>query len=252
MQLVELIVVMFLLFKRERNLPRSTMPMFQKLFPSSITHILNKTMPTSFFSIQHSLAEYTDIDFVYCSYLRLAVGKIVYHAGVAAELWLLKLKNMGRVHMLMGFTTNFILAECTSDFVLSNQWIFCSAMRVHHAGVAAKVAFMLEKFLTLLNIGISSFVSLAECNMINFGLRLLKTSSAKVMHHAGVAAKKDLRQMKNKQMDRVMQECRKVQNPNFFLVVGVLQLCVSWTQFEFCSSGIFLVSHVEASRISPS
>ena len=115
---------------------------------------------------------------------------------------------------------------------------------MHHAGVAAKVVFMLKKFLALLNI-ISSFVSLAECNLIDFGsdeLLRLRCSISKVMHHAGVAVKTSFKRKKIKQKDSVMQKNKvgekRVQKSNFFLVVGVLQLSLSYTQFDFSSSRI--------------
>ena len=73
---------------------------------------------------------------------------------------------------------------------------------------------------------------------------LLKPSSfSRVVHHAGVAVMTDFKKVNTKQMDIVKQENKevdmKVQNSNFCLVVGVLQLLLKSTQFDFCTSRIF-------------
>ena len=97
------------------------------------------------FRAEFSFTEYTDIDFVYCSILILAAGKIVYHAGVAVKLGFLKLKIMGLPCIFKDFTI-YILTEYTIDFVLSRPGKICSDMIVYHAGVAVKVTIYLVKF----------------------------------------------------------------------------------------------------------
>ena len=107
-------------------------------------------------------------------------------------------------------------------------------MVMYKAGVAAKVIFYSEVFLlmTLSNL----MMSVAECKLINFesfeGLSAeMRCSLREVVHHAGVAVMKDIKM--NKERDSVMQKNKgvdeEVQNPNFSLVVGMLQLFLSLT-----------------------
>jgi hypothetical protein len=190
-----------------------------------------------FFRTQNSLIECIMRNLVMTNTRKDCLAKLLHHAGVAVKLGILKLKIIGHVYMLKDFIAIYTLAECTTDFVLSIHGKLCSDIIVHHAGVAVKV-----KCLVLFILNFYSLVSMAECSMMNFeyDVGLLKTSLiGKVMHHAGVAVKISLKQMKNKQVDNVMQKNKEVdkmvQNSNFFLVVGVLQLDFDSTQFDFCS-----------------
>ena len=82
---------------------------------------------------------------------------------------------------------------------------------MHHAGVAVKVIFYLEKDLLIPLYSVEMFV--AECKMIN--LESIEELSIEmrclvrqVVHHAGVAAKVAIKMMK--QRDSVMQKNRDV------------------------------------------
>ena len=87
----------------------------------------------------------------------------------------------------------YTLAECTSDLVLSKQEKL-SGIIVHHAGVAVKVIFYMVVFLVLLKIILYKLMMsmAAECKFFNFQAYeelMLRSSSSKVVHHAGVAVR---------------------------------------------------------------
>ena len=161
---------------------------------------------------------------------------IVYHAGVADMLSCLKLKKSGLYCLLRDFSI-ITRAECNwiPWVVFTGSILETSATKVmHHAGVAAKVISYLEKFLlmTLSNL----MMSVAECKLINFksfeGLSAeMRCSLRELVHHTGVAVMKDIKM--NQERDSVMQKNKgvdeEVQNPNFSLVVGMLQLFLSLT-----------------------
>ena len=181
----------------------------------------------------------------------------MHHAGVAVELGYM-LKNIKLVmviltRLLSNFTTfYFILAECI--------WIPLLKLfkGLHHAGVAVKVIISMVKCLDKIIFSLSSYQDLAECIWKNLRLvsgSLMKTSLAKVVHHAGVAVTVDS-WLLERQLKGMIQESRelykKMQNPNFFLLWECYSYLRMSTRFGFCLAESFPLDHVGASRIFPS
>ena len=80
----------------------------------------------------------------------------------------------------------------------------------------------------------------------------MRCSVRQVVHHAGVAAKLDIKMYK--QRDSVMQENREVneevQNPNFSFVAGMLQLVKVYSVWFLQLHKLYLETHVKKYNLS--
>ena len=115
------------------------------------------------------------------------------------------------------FSSLCVLAECIFIGFASSM---CSRLGVvealHHTGVAVKSGLMLnhKRFVNSV-IYFTTLFFLAECNIWSFvASTSLRLAPVEALHHAGVAVRMNLLEVK-------MEE---IQNTNFVLVAGMLQL----------------------------
>ena len=153
----------------------------------------------------------------------------VHHTIVAVELWLqLLLRNLRLAKNFLNMQSydiiNFFnpLAECSPSC-----WLIGAAVSmeismtsvVHHTFVAAKVAFVMN---LLINSYTILYLNLAECSLICCCLGAsisLEKSSAISLEKMDNSIK-----VKERKVDKGMQELKKRMKPNFLLHLGMFQL----------------------------
>ena len=194
-----------------------------------------------FFSNQYSKIECTVRSFGHTvTYnLKTSVVQGVHHAGVAVELGLLlkdkKMVLMILSRLLFNFTTYFTLAECNRILLVQQEL----GKDVHHAGVAVKMNLSMLRCANMISFSFNSLLYLAECKLkpwLIATMSLMKTSSVRALHHAGVAAcVQQTHEEADEEGDPDAQEALQEEaETKLLLVVGVLQLYEDVDLFGFC------------------
>jgi len=223
--------------------------------------IYNIITMLDFFRNQHSKTECIVRSFgptATCK-LKTSSAQGVHHAGVAVELGLLlknkKLVLMFLPRLLFNFATYYTLAECNR--ILLVVQIHKLDKNLHHAGVAAKVNLSMVKCAGMVIFSFSRLLYLAECKWMPrliATMSLMMTSSAKALHHAGVAAMMYSKLMMKQVMEVTQMHkklYKKMKKPNLFFLWECYSYAGMSALFGFCSLGSFPLQHVEGCRIFP-